>query len=79
MVVYKKYVGQDETYDSIRALQGRGDLVAMDSWSEVGLNYEKYNNEDVTRCWDSIAKAADGLKTLDRVPSEGTWGILYES
>ena len=78
MVVYKNYLGESETSDSIRKLLGSGDLIPIDSWSEVGLMYEKYNNEDLKRNWNKIAKAPDGLRNLDKVPTEGSWGILYE-
>jgi hypothetical protein len=79
MIVYKAYLGQSGTFDSIRNLLGRGDFAPMDSWSEVGLTYEKYDTEDLKRHWNEIIKSADGLKDLGKVPTEGTWGILYES
>lgn len=79
MIIFKKYLGQSGTDDSIRKLLGSGDLVPIDSWSEVGLNYEKYNNDDIKRSWGKIIKSADGLQTLERVPEDGTWGILYEN
>jgi hypothetical protein len=50
----------------------------MDSWSEVALAYEKYDAEDIKRNWNEISKSLDGLKNLDQVPTDGTWGILYE-
>lgn len=78
MIVLKKYLGQSETSDSLRKLLGSGDLMPIDSWSEVGLMYEKYNNEDLKRNWDKIVKAPDGMQNLDKVPTEGSWGILYE-
>jgi hypothetical protein len=79
MIVYKAYLGQSGTADSIRALLGRGDLVPIDSWSEPHLTYEKYDTEDLQRSWSNVVKSPDGLQTLDQVPSDGTWGILYES
>jgi hypothetical protein len=78
MIVFKKYLGQSASSDSIRALLGRSDLVPTDSWSELGLTYEKYNNDDLKRNWGKIVKSGDGLQNLDRVPSDGTWGIMYE-
>lgn len=78
MIVLKKYLGRLETSDSIRKLLGNGDLMPIDSWSEVGLMYEKYNNEDLKRNWDKIVKAPDGMQNLDKAPTEGSWGILYE-
>ena len=78
MIVYKKYLGVSDTSDSIRKLLGSGDLMPIDSWSEVGLMYEKYNNEDLKRNWGKILKASDGLQNLDKLPTEGSWGILYE-
>lgn len=79
MVIYKAYLGESETSDSIRGLLRSGELVPVDSWSEVSLNYEKYYSEDVERNWNKIVKSADGLKSLDKVPTEGTWGLLYEA
>jgi hypothetical protein len=79
MLVYKALLGESGTSDSIRTLLGTGELVPIDSWSEVGLAYEKYSTEDVRRNWNKIAKSADGLKELSKVPDEGTWGFLYES
>ena len=52
--------------------------MAMDSWSEVAFTYEKYDTEDIKSHWNEIVKSPDGLKNLDRVPTDGTWGILYE-
>ena len=79
MIVYKRYLGQTGTSDSIHILLGNGELVPSDSWSEVGLIYEKYNIDDLKRNWDKIAKSEGGLENLDKVPTEGTWGILYEN
>jgi hypothetical protein len=79
MIVYKAYLGQAATADSIRSLLGSGELVPIDSWSEVKLAYEKYEAEDLQRDWDKIVKSTDGLQDLNNVPSDGTWGILYES
>jgi hypothetical protein len=79
MIVFKAYLGQAGTSDSIRALLARGDLVPIDSWAEVGLSYEKYDTDDFRRSWDKIAKAPEGLQNLAKVPAEGTWGVLYES
>lgn len=78
MIVYKAYLGQTETSDSIRSLLRSGELVPIDSWSEVGLTYEKYDIADMKRNWNKIAKAANGLQSLDRLPSEGSVGLLYE-
>jgi hypothetical protein len=78
MIVYKKYLGAAETSDSIRSLLRTGELVPIDSWSEVGFAYEKYTTEDLTRNWNKIVKSANGLQNLSKVPTEGTWGILYE-
>jgi len=78
MLVYKSYLGHSETDDSIRNLLKAGQLVPIDSWSEVGLTYEKYATEDIERNWNKIVKEADGLQELGKVPSEGSWGILYE-
>ena len=78
MVVYKAYLGQSETSDSIRVLLGTGELVPINSWSEVGLTYEKYSNDDLEHGWNKIVKSADGLQSLSRVPTDGSWGILYE-
>jgi len=79
MIIYKAYLGQKATADSIRSLQGRGALVAIDSWSEIRLTYEKYDTDDLQRNWTNIVKAPDGLQTLDKVPADGSWGILYEN
>jgi len=79
MIVFKFVLGQSSTLDSMRKLQGSGDLVPVDSWSEVSLTYEKYDTEDLQRNWDKITKSPDGLQSLDKVPKEGTWGILYEN
>ena len=46
MVVYKSYLGQSGTSDSIRSLLRTGELLPIDSWSEIGLTYEKYSTED---------------------------------
>lgn len=78
MIVFKAYLGHLETSDSIRSLLGSGDLVPIDSWSEVGLTYEKYDTAAFKRSWNKIVKAADGLQNLDKIPSEGTVGVLYE-
>jgi len=78
MIVYKGYLGQSGTSDSIRSLLGTGELVPINSWSEEGLTYEKYSNEDLERSWNKIVKSADGLQNLKKVPTEGSWGILYE-
>jgi hypothetical protein len=78
MIVYKAYLGQSGTSDSIRSLLRTGELVPIDSWSEEGLTYEKYSTEDLKRNWSKIVKAANGLENLDKVPTEGSWGILYE-
>lgn len=77
MIVFKSYLGQSGTQESIRSLLGSGELVPLDSWSEVGFSYEKYDNEDLQRAWSKI-KTEGGLQNLDKVPSDGTWGILYE-
>jgi len=79
MIVYKAYLGQTGTANSIRDLQRRGALVSMDSWSELHFTYEKYDTEDLRRNWTSIVKSSDGLQSLDKVPSDGSWGILYEN
>lgn len=79
MLVYKHYLGNAETSDSIRKLLSTEELVPVDSWSEVGLTYEKYDQEDLKRNWDKIVKSEGGLESLDEVPTEGMWGILYES
>jgi hypothetical protein len=78
MIVFKAYLGQSETSDSIHNLLRLGELVPIDSWAEIGLTYEKYTTEHLKRNWNKIAKSPDGLKNLDKVPTEGTWGILYE-
>ena len=78
MLIYKAYLGQTGTSDSIRALLARGELVPIDSWSEVVLSYEKYDMGDLQRAWNKIEKSTDGLKDLDKVTTEGTWGLLYE-
>ncbi|MDH2901911.1 MAG: hypothetical protein PXY39_13160 [archaeon] len=79
MIVYKRYLGQTGTSEAIHSLLGNGELVPSDSWSEVGLIYEKYNIDDLKRNWDKIVKSEGGLENLDNVPTEGTWGILYEN
>ena len=79
MIVYKAYLGQSETSDSIHTLLRSGELMPIYSWSEVGLMYEKYDTTDFKRNWDKIVKASNGLKNLYKVPSEGYWGLLYES
>jgi hypothetical protein len=79
MIIYKAYLGQTATADSIRKLLAQGDLVPADSWSEPHLTYEKYETEDLQNKWSSIVKSPDGLLTLENVPSDGTWGILYEN
>jgi hypothetical protein len=79
MLVYKALLGESETSDSIRALLGSGELVPIDSWSEVKLTYEKYTTEDLQHIWNKIVKSPDGLNDLSEVPKEGTWGVLYES
>jgi hypothetical protein len=78
MLIFKAYLGQSETSDSIRRILGSAELVPIDSWSEVHLTYEKYETEDLKRAWNKIVKSNDGLRSLDKVPAEGTWGILYE-
>ena len=78
MIVYKAYLGQSGTSNSIRSLLGTGELVPINSWSEVGLNYEKYSTEDLERVWSKIVKSPDGLQDLSKVPAEGSWGLLYE-
>lgn len=77
MIVFKAYLGQSGTYDSIHGLLRLGELVPIDSWSELGLTYEKYDAEDFKRSWNKIIKSADGLQDLVKVP-EGNWGLLYE-
>lgn len=77
--MYKSYVGQSSTADSIKGLLASGDLVPIDSWSEVSLTYEKYEAEDLKRVWSNIVKDTRGLASLDRVQSDGTWGLLYEN
>jgi hypothetical protein len=79
MIIYKAYLGQSATSDSIRDLLGLGELVPVDSWSEVGLTYEKYETNDLQRAWNKIVKSDDGLQMLDKVPTEGTWGFLNEN
>jgi hypothetical protein len=79
MIVYKAYLGEKETANSIRGLQGRGDLVTIDSWSEIHLTYEKYDTDDLQRNWGNIVKSPDGLQALDKVPTDGAWGLLYET
>ena len=79
MIVFKAYLGGPATSDSIRNLLKSGDLVPIDSWSEVSLTYEKYDSGDLTRSWDKIAKSPNALQDLGRAPADGTWGILYES
>jgi hypothetical protein len=78
MIVYKAYLGQSGTSDSIRNLLRTGELVPIDSWSELGLTYEKYDMKDIERNWNKIVKDAKGLENLNKVPREGYWGILYE-
>jgi len=78
MIVYKAYLGQSGTSDSIKSLLRTAELMPIDSWSEIGLTYEKYSTEDFERNWNKITKDADGLKNLNKVPREGSWGILYE-
>ncbi len=78
MIVFKAFVGGSDTSNSVRSLLGRGDLVPIDSWSEVSLTYEKYEMEDLKRSWEKIVKSKDVLQELDKVPSDGTWGLLYE-
>ena len=78
MLVFKAYLGQSGTSDSIKSLLRTGDLIPIDSWSEKGFTYEKYNTEDIQGNWNKIIKDADGLQKLDKVPTEGMWGILYE-
>lgn len=78
MIVYKKYLGDSHASDSIRGLLARADLVPIDSWSEVGLVYEKYDTDDLKRNWDKIIKTSGGLESLDGVPTTGAWGILHE-
>jgi hypothetical protein len=78
MIVYKTYLGQSETSDSIRSLLRTGELVPIDSWAEVGFTYEKYTTEHLERSWNKIVKSRDGLQNLDKVPREGSWGILSE-
>ncbi len=34
---------------------------------------------DFERNWNKIVKDADGLENLNKAPTEGSWGILYES
>jgi hypothetical protein len=79
MIVFKAFLGGQETSNSLRALLGAGNLVPIDSWSEVGLSYEKYESEDLKDSWNKIVKSPDGLQDLSKVPSEGSWGILYEN
>jgi hypothetical protein len=79
MIVFKAFLGKAETSDSLRNLLGSGDLMSIDSWSEVAFIYEKYEIEDLKRNWSRILKSAGGLQDLDKVPSEGSWGILYEN
>lgn len=78
MIVFKAYLGQSGTSDSIRNLQRLGELVPIDSWAEVTFKYEKYVTEDLKRVWNKMVRSPDGLKNLDKVPTEGSWGILYE-
>ena len=78
MIVFKAYLGQAVSLNSIRSLQQRGELVSSDSWSEVNLTYEKYDSEIIKRVWNKITKAPDGLVDLSKVPTDGTWGFLYE-
>lgn len=79
MIVYKTYLGEIPTFNSIKALQSQGELMPLDSWSELGFTYEKYNSEDLVRNWNRIVKSEKSLVRLDKVPTEGAWGILYES
>jgi hypothetical protein len=78
MIVYKAFLGQSDTSDSIRKLQASSELEEIDSWSEASFTYEKYNTEDVQRNWDKILRTSNGLQSLDKVPLEGSWGILYD-
>ena len=78
MIVFKAYLGQSAAMNSIRNLQRSGDLVSLDSWSEVNLTYEKYDSEVIKEVWDKIVKLPDGLADLNKVPMDGTWGFLYE-
>ena len=78
MIIYKTFLGQAATSDSIRSLQGQGDLEALDSWSEVGFRYEKFETKDLQRVWDKIAKSPEGLQNSAKVPQDGTWGLLFE-
>jgi hypothetical protein len=78
MLVYKAYLGQSGTSDSIKSLLRTAELIPIDSWSEKDLAYEKYSTEDFQRNWNKIVKDSDGLGNLDKVPAEGSWGILYE-
>ena len=78
MIVFKAFVGGPDTSNSVLSLLGGGDLVPIDSWSEVSLTYEKYETEDLKRSWEKIVKSKEGLQALDKVPSDGTWGLLYE-
>lgn len=78
MIVYKAYVGASETSDSIRRLLAIGDFVPIDSWSEIGLTYEKYETEDVQRVWSKIIKRPEGIQDISKVPLDGSWGFLYE-
>jgi hypothetical protein len=79
MIVFKAYLGDSRTADSIRSLLGSSDLVPIDSWSEINLTYEKYESEDFRRSWDKIVKDPSGLQSLDKVPADGTLGLLYET
>lgn len=78
MIVYKAFLGRSGTSDSIRSLLGSGELVPIDSWSEVGLTYEKYDTDAFKRVWNKILKEQGGLEKLDKIPTDGTLGILYE-
>ena len=78
MIVFKAFLGDSRTADSIKSLLGNGDLVPIDSWSEINLSYEKYELEDFQRSWDKILKAPGGLQNLDKIPPDGSLGLLYE-
>ena len=78
MLVYKAFLGSSETADSIRRLLATGELIPIDSWSEIGLTYEKYETEDMLRAWSKIAKRPNGLQDTSKVPTDGSWGFLYE-
>lgn len=78
MLVYRGLLGQSETYDSIRKLQSTAQLSPIDSWSEVGFTYEKYNTGQIRDIWGKIVKSPGGLQGLEKVSTDGAWGILYE-